>query len=77
MLILAQDQIAPLETPSAGFNLFDIGIGYKIKLSRSNIVLSLGLRNLLNETMRRHTSFLKARAPLPGRAITLGVRLGF
>lgn len=72
-----QDQIAPLETPSAGFNLLDIGIGYKIKLSRSNIDLSLGLRNLLNETMRRHTSFLKARAPLPGRAITLGVRLGF
>jgi len=33
--------------------------------------------NLLNEEARRHTSFLKDRAPLPGRSGLVGVRVNF
>jgi iron complex outermembrane receptor protein len=33
--------------------------------------------NLLNEDARRHTSFLKEIAPLPGRNYSIGFRTSF
>jgi len=34
-------------------------------------------RNLTGETVRRHTSFLKDRLPLPGRSVRLAARFDF
>lgn len=33
--------------------------------------------NLLDEEARRHTSFIKEQAPLPGRAVLVGLRASF
>jgi iron complex outermembrane receptor protein len=72
-----QDQVARLETSTSAYTLLNFGIGYNLSLNRVNLDFSLRATNLLDEIARRHTSFLKNRAPLPGRAITLGISLGF
>jgi iron complex outermembrane recepter protein len=72
-----QDRTSVLETVTGAYTLLNIGLGYNLSLNRVNLDLSLRATNLFDETARRHTSFLKDRAPLPGRAVTLGVSLGF
>jgi iron complex outermembrane recepter protein len=72
-----QDRIGTLESTTAAHTLLNIGLGYGLVLGRMDIDLSLRATNLLDEDMRRHTSFLKDRAPLPGRSVTVGLRLGF
>jgi iron complex outermembrane receptor protein len=55
--------------------LVNVEASYRIKETRSNgIRVFLQGRNLLNEEMRVHTSFLKNFAPLPGRALVVGLR---
>ena len=72
-----QGHIAKLETATSAYTLLNIGLGYNLTSSRVNLDFSLRATNLLDEIARRHTSFLKNRAPLPGRAVTLGISLGF
>lgn len=73
--VLRQDKRAELETSTAGYTLLNLEASYLIKETRSNgIRLFVQGRNLLDEEMRVHTSFLKNFAPLPGRTLVAGLR---
>ena len=72
-----QDRIAPIETPTAGYELWSVNAAYAFDLGRAKAQLFLRGTNLLDQTARVHASFLKDIAPLPGRDVALGVRLTF
>lgn len=73
--ISRQDRVATLETETPGFTLMNAELAYRFKRGESTYhTVFLQGRNLLNEEMRVHTSFLKNVAPLPGRAIVAGIR---
>lgn len=76
--VMRQDDVAKLETTTAGYTLLNTEISYRILPKKSNnIRLFLQGNNLLNEEIRVHTSFIKDFSPLPGRAIVAGFRSDF
>lgn len=73
-----QDNSAPLETDTNGYTMINLDAGYV--LARANIgEVTLFARgtNLADDTARRHTSFVKDLAPLPGRSGMVGIRARF
>lgn len=72
-----QDDITAYETESAGFNMLGAGLSYKGVLNANDYQLFLKGNNLLDEKARNHSSFIKDEVLLPGRNLTLGVRLSF
>ena len=73
--VMRQNDLAELETSTPGYTMVNMEVSYRIKETRSNgIRIFLQGRNLLDEEMRVHTSFLKNFAPLPGRALVAGLR---
>ncbi len=52
-------------------------LGYSGSLSQTDYLLYLKANNLLDEKARQHTSFIKDEVLLPGRNLTVGVRLAF
>ncbi|HET9679190.1 MAG TPA: TonB-dependent receptor [Gammaproteobacteria bacterium] len=72
-----QNNIAPHELPTKGYLMLDANISYRLFSAVSEWFVFLRGSNLLDEEARRHTSFLKDRAPLPGRSLTLGVKASF
>jgi iron complex outermembrane receptor protein len=76
--VMRQDHVAELETSTPGYTLVNIEATYLIKKTKSSgLRIFLQGKNLLNEEMRVHTSFLKNFAPLPGRAFVAGLRGDF
>jgi iron complex outermembrane receptor protein len=76
--VMRQNRVAELETTTPGYTLVNVEATYLIKKIRSNgIKIFLQGKNLLNEDMRVHTSFLKDFAPLAGRALVAGLRGDF
>lgn len=73
----AQDRIAPTETSTPGYTLLNASIGYLIPTARVTYELFARGRNLTNEEVREHTSFLKEFAPQGVRSVLAGVRLTF
>ncbi len=74
----AQNEIARLETPTGGHTLLDAYAEYVVDLpADAELTLFARGSNLLNETIRRHVSFLKDVAPLPGAAALVGMRMRF
>lgn len=75
--VLRQGQSASLETETRGYGILELGL--RRDFSWHGIESGVFLRgtNLLDEAARRHTSFLKDRAPLPGRAVTAGISIGY
>jgi iron complex outermembrane receptor protein len=72
-----QEKTAALETATPGYNLLAAGVNYRHRIGATVADIYLQGRNLLDEEARRHTSFLKDVAPLGGRSVILGARLGF
>lgn len=72
-----QDRVAPIETTTAGYELWSVNAAYAFDVGRAKGQLFLRGTNLLDETARGHASFLKDLAPLPGRDVSLGVRFTF
>lgn len=72
-----QDETAALELPTDGYTMVDASVSYRIFTHHADWNVFLRGSNLLDEEARRHTSFLKDLAPLPGRNFTVGVRAGF
>lgn len=72
-----QDRVALLETETPGHTLLDVSLDYTFGAELGLAVLSLRAENLLDELARRHESFIKDRAPLPGRNVGLDLRLSF
>ncbi len=77
MRVSDQEDNAPLETETDGYTLVDLGVSYTLGTKPADFILSLRGTNLLDEEARRHTSFLKDVAPLPGRSATLTLRATF
>jgi iron complex outermembrane recepter protein len=77
MRIQQQRDTAPLETATDGYTIFNAHLGYNLTWGPVRYTLFLRGINLLNEEARRHTSFLKDRAPLPGRSAMIGVNANF
>ena len=70
----AQRRIAPEETTTAGYNLLNAELSYKVKLKDGPlgpIELTAGVKgtNLLNETIRNAVSFRKDDVVAPGRGV--------
>ncbi|MDZ7824857.1 MAG: hypothetical protein U5R48_01045 [Gammaproteobacteria bacterium] len=55
----------------------DLYLGWHLDFGRSHVELFARGSNLLDVEQRAHTSFLKDRAPLPGRSLQAGVRYTF
>jgi iron complex outermembrane receptor protein len=72
-----QNDIAPLETSTDGYTLFDAHLNYYLDGIGNDFVVFIKGDNLTNEDARVHTSFLKDIAPLPARNISIGVRGSF
>jgi iron complex outermembrane receptor protein len=76
--VLRQSRVAELETATPGYTLVNIDASYRIRKTKSGALnFFLQGKNLLNEEMRVHTSFLKDFAPLAGRALVAGLRGNF
>ena len=65
------------ETPTGGYTLVNASVSYRLFLGRTVTDLILRGRNLGDEEARNHVSFLKDVAPLPGRDVSLALRVGF
>ena len=72
-----QDNTAPLETETSGYHLLDIHADYTFRLGGNTVSLFARASNLLDEEIRRHISFVKEQAPLPGRSGIFGLRLSY
>jgi iron complex outermembrane receptor protein len=72
-----QDRVAENETPTAGHTLLNAMLGYRV--FSEHLVTDLILRgtNLTDEEARNHVSLLKDEVPLPGRDLSLVVRVSF
>jgi len=72
-----QNDIAPLETVTDGYNLIDMNMNYYLDGLGSDLVFYIKANNLTDEVAKVHSSFLKDVAPLPGRNFSVGIRGSF
>lgn len=73
-----QDRTAAFETPTDGFTLVNAHLSYTLDGSdTTSWEFFADGTNLTNQTARLSTSYIKDKAPLPGRAIAFGVRAFF
>ncbi len=73
-----QDNNAGNETPTEGYQLLSLYGDYRVNVGESaSLLLFARGNNLLDETIRQHTSLLKDIAPAPGRGFEIGLRLEF
>lgn len=76
--VMAQRDITALETRTGGYHLLAIETAWNFRLfdtASADSQLFLRARNVLDDTARRHTSFVKDFAPIPGAAVYAGFRL--
>lgn len=73
----SQRRLAPHETPTDSHTLINASVAWRFRLAALESELFLRGTNLNNTTARVHASFLKDVAPLPGRDLTLGLRMNF
>jgi iron complex outermembrane receptor protein len=72
-----QDRLAPNETPTASYTVLNASFSYRFFTGAQVYDLLLRGRNLTDEEVRDHTSFVKDIVPLPGRDLSLSLRLDF
>lgn len=72
-----QDDIGVNETPTDGHTMIHASVGHRFLFRKQIVDVLLRGRNLTDQDARAHTSFLKRFAPLPGRDISINVRLQF
>ena len=72
-----QDELADYESETGGYSMLGASLGYSGSLNQTDYLLYLKANNLLDEKARQHTSFIKDEVLLPGRNLTVGVRLAF
>lgn len=72
-----QNDVAEFETSTEGYTLVNLSMNYQYQADNLDWTFFARLTNLTDEEARVHSSFLKERAPLPGRGLTMGVRATF
>jgi iron complex outermembrane receptor protein len=70
-------RLAPAETPTAGYTLVEAGVVRHFSVARLTGEVFARVANATDVEARVHTSFLKDVAPLAGRDLTVGLRVGF
>jgi iron complex outermembrane recepter protein len=73
----AQDRTAATETDTSGFTLMNASLAVKPFADHPETSIVLSANNIFDVEARRHASFLKDYAPLPGRDIRVTARVGF
>lgn len=68
-----QDRVATNESPTEGYTMVNATISYRLKTAL-NLEAFAKARNLLDEDIRDHSSFLKEIAPMGGRSVLFGLR---
>ena len=71
----SQNKLASNELATEGYKLVNLSLSYA--LDNPDILLILRGSNLLDEEIRRHTSYLKDLVPLPGRSLYAGLTYNF
>ncbi|HBL29882.1 MAG TPA: TonB-dependent receptor [Acidobacteria bacterium] len=72
-----QDRVAAFERPTEGYTLLNASVGYRFFTASMVYDVLLRGSNLTDEEARNHVSFLKDLVPLPGRDVSLVLRLAF
>ena len=72
-----QNDTAPLETETDGYDVLNLYASYRLSTGDNDVTLFASATNLLDDESRRHTSFAKHQAPLPGRSGIFGLRVSF
>ncbi len=68
-----QDRVATNELPTDGYTLVNATISYRLKTAL-HLEAFAKARNLLDQDIRDHSSFLKEIAPMGGRSLLFGLR---
>lgn len=71
-----QDRVAALELPTGAYHTLNAFVGWSPD-EDSGLLLYAEARNLTDQEMREHASFLKDLAPLPGRNLRVGAAWRF
>ena len=66
-----QQRIAQNELPTDSYNALKVSLRTAFDIGPTTLATTLFARNILDDISRRHTSFVKEQAPLPGRNIGL------
>ena len=77
MHVYDQDETAPGETETDGYNMVNANIAYRWTAGGTDLQVFLNGSNLADEEARVSTSYLKDFAPLPGRTLEAGIRIFF
>jgi iron complex outermembrane recepter protein len=72
-----QDRVASFERPTEEYTLLNATVSYRFFADDMVYDVLLRGRNLTDQEARNHVSFLKDLVPLPGRDVSLAVRLMF
>lgn len=72
-----QNELAAFETETAGYNMLGASLGYHGHLSQADYRLYFKVDNLLDAEARQHSSLIKDEVLLPGRNLTVGMRVTF
>lgn len=75
--ILAQNDNGSLETDTNGYSILNLNMNYNVFAGKRKLNLFAKATNLLDENGRLHTSFIKDRAPIMGRALMVGFQASF
>jgi iron complex outermembrane receptor protein len=75
--VFEQNDTAINELPTDGYVLWNARLSYSWVFENHSLQLSLAAENLLDEEIRLHTSTLKDLAPMPGRNVSVSMRLDF
>jgi len=75
--VSAQRKSSINETQTSSYSRLDLFADYHFHYGDNEILLFARGRNLTDEEIRNHTSFLKNFAPEPGRSLEIGVRYQF
>lgn len=72
-----QTHTSDFESETSSYTLVNADLVYNLDFGRTGTLLFVRGKNLLDEDGRRSVSFLKDYAPIPGRSLEAGVRIGF
>ncbi|MFT5426480.1 MAG: iron complex outermembrane receptor protein [Gammaproteobacteria bacterium] len=75
--VLDQKDSGPLETDTDGYTLLNMSMNYRLNNDSIPLAIQLKANNLLDEYGERHTSLIKERSPIMGRAISIGLSVNF
>ena len=75
--VTAQDTLAAFETRTGGNTLVNASVSIQPIRDHEEVSVTLSANNIFDVDARRHASFLKDFAPLPGRDLRVTARMAF